>query len=53
MPGRRHLRLFATGHRVRQQEYLARGKGLGSVKLDTMECTIYVHREYPNEFAVK
>eukprot|EP00908_Phaeocystis_cordata_P024143 Transcript_6617.p1 GENE.Transcript_6617~~Transcript_6617.p1 ORF type:complete len:753 (-),score=278.29 Transcript_6617:199-2352(-) len=32
---------------------VSRGKGLGSVHLDSQECTLYVHREYPNEFAIK
>jgi hypothetical protein len=32
---------------------LSRGKGLGSVHLDSQECHLYVHRLYPNEFAVR
>ena len=32
---------------------LFRGKGLGSVQLDSQKCTLYVHRRYPNEFAVR
>ena len=32
---------------------LSRGKGLGSVHLDSQECHLYVHRQHPNEFAVR
>ena len=32
---------------------LSRGKGLGSVHLDTSDCHLYAHRQYPNEFAVR
>ena len=32
---------------------LSRGKDLGSAHLDSMECTLYVNRLKPNEFAVR
>ena len=31
----------------------ARGKEIGSVHFDSQECHLYVHRQYPNEFAVR
>ena len=31
----------------------ARGKEVGAVHFDSQECHLYVHRQYPNEFAVR